>query len=539
MPVYDLQYIDNLAGLPRGLQPQLGKDVEPGPLGDLFDQVRLCWLAGDWQTIAALDMQRLARHPDREKLSALVASALLQQGKIEQARSLAELARSWGCSIMFLSQTLAASAARNLAHAHMLAGRRQKANRVLAAGFGDTGLTKQLASILLGNSATMPGAADAAPIQSPVSFLHALSASRPRPRARHLPDTRARILNTKGEQLYQTGQYQLAAEYFQRAVNLQPRDAWFCQNLAEAVARLDVACAKQWECTELGDAIAAAGKWEIAVRYYRMALGISSSTVEAHRQAQTFKVEAPREGHLNRPVFIAGCGHSGTSVMLAILGCHPKLHAIPKETALFLRTDQAMQEAMREFDATTRKASKESWVEKTPPHVFQIHRFLAIRPGSRFIIMLRDGRDVVCSLKHREGYLPVKDRVERWIYDNMAADSYREHPQVTFVKYEDLVTETESTLRRICDFLDVEFSESMLRFHETPRRWYSDYIAKPAAITSAPEHKANRNWQINQPLFDGRGRWRQAMSTEEKEYFKASPAQDLLVQLGYAGDAKW
>jgi hypothetical protein len=48
-----------------------------------------------------------------------------------------------------------------------------------------------------------------------------------------------------------------------------------------------------------------------------------------------------------------------------------------------------------------------------------------------------------------------------------------------------------------------------------------------------------RNWQINQPLYDGRGRWLKEMTEKEKQHFKNSLAQDYLEQFGYATDCNW
>jgi hypothetical protein len=42
-----------------------------------------------------------------------------------------------------------------------------------------------------------------------------------------------------------------------------------------------------------------------------------------------------------RPVFIVGCGHSGTSVTLAMLGNHSNLYAVPFESSLmYARYDE-------------------------------------------------------------------------------------------------------------------------------------------------------------------------------------------------------
>ena len=494
-----------------------------------------------------MDIHSFSAHPERATIGALTSSALFQLGHFDKAKDHCQAAMRWGCDPKLLASCLAAGASVSLAHAHLLAGRKDKASRMVADSIPEQLSESQAEKLLARDSLhalSSPSDAQAddgslSPGASGLGFLH--KASRRFHRRGHTVSRveKAKQLNANGESLFRAGQYKMAAEYFQRAVNLQPRNAWVCQNLAEAVARIDPAQAKPWECAELGDAIAAVGKWEIAVRYYRMALALSPEIVDAHRRAQNFKLEPAREGHVDNPIFVVGCGHSGTSLMLAMLGSHPKLHPIPKETALFLRTDKAAQDAMSEFDTATRRTGKERWAEKTPPHIFQIHRFLAMRPASRFVVMLRDGRDVVCSLKEREGYSMIADRVERWVYDNMAANAYRQHPQVTFVKYEELVTDTKNTLRQLCAFLGIEFTESLVHFHETPRCWYSDYIAKPAAITSHQEHNANRNWQINQPLFDGRARWQREMSEEDAAYFKASPAQDLLVRLGYVENADW
>ena len=51
------------------------------------------------------------------------------------------------------------------------------------------------------------------------------------------------------------------------------------------------------------------------------------------------------------PTFIVGCGHSGTWLLLAILGMHSRIQAIPFETELFFKSDKAqIKESLRNFD---------------------------------------------------------------------------------------------------------------------------------------------------------------------------------------------
>lgn len=113
------------------------------------------------------------------------------------------------------------------------------------------------------------------------------------------------------------------------------------------------------------------------------------------------------------------------------------------------------------------------------------------------------------------------------------------HPQVKVIKYEELVQSPEETLKALCAFLGEDYSPRMLEYHRTEHYWYSDKIVKPEAIKTHTDHKNNRNWQINQPIFDGRGRWRNEMTEAEKDLFKNSLAQILMVQLNYVSDRNW
>lgn len=349
----------------------------------------------------------------------------------------------------------------------------------------------------------------------------------------------AAYLNFTGEMFYSEEKFKLAAEYFKRSLYLEPNNAWFCQNLAEAVVRLKTKKGEVWETKNLSNRIDSVGKWDVAVRLYRHALKLDPLTVEKHKKSQKVKVGKRSEQYIENPVFIVGCGHSGTSILLALLGNHPHFYPVPKESALFTRDDNTVYKIMEEWDNICKNQGKFRWIEKTPPHIFQIHRFMAFRPKSQFILILRDGRDVICSLRHRIGYEGIADRVDRWVYDNMAGLPYWEHPQVMIVKYEDLILNPENKLQHICSFLNEVYSDQLLNFHKTQRKWYSDIIDKPDVIVSLKDHNRMRNWQINQPLFDGRGRWVTEMTDDEKAYFKNSAAQLYLEKFGYVIDSNW
>jgi hypothetical protein len=133
----------------------------------------------------------------------------------------------------------------------------------------------------------------------------------------------------------------------------------------------------------------------------------------------------------------------------------------------------------------------------------------------------------------------LPDRIDRWVYDNLAGTRYWAHPSVKVVRYESLVARPEATLREICSFLGVNYTGAMLDYHERQRLWYSDQISKPAAIRSHEDHMATRNWQINQPIFDGRSRWQTQMSDADRVAVKASRAQRYLEEFAYVDGVTW
>ncbi len=241
------------------------------------------------------------------------------------------------------------------------------------------------------------------------------------------------------------------------------------------------------------------------------------------------------------PVFIVGCGHSGTSLLLAILGSHSQICAIPEETRIaysyITNTPVVSREAgqlVRYFDLLTISENKKRWVEKTPKHIYSISLLRNLFPGCKFIIILRDGRDAACSIEARYG--SIEDGIKRWVADNRAGEAFWKDADVHVLKYEDIVQNIGETIREALNFLNEDFEEQVLRSHEKPKYYYSKKIEKPPDASFA-HHEQYRNWQINQKLFDGRGRWKQ-LSDEKKAIIKKA-AGDMLIEYGYAADMNW
>ena len=122
------------------------------------------------------------------------------------------------------------------------------------------------------------------------------------------------------------------------------------------------------------------------------------------------------------------------------------------------------------YGAHLRASGKVRWGDKTPPYIQILPELAALFPGSKFIYLVRDGRDVAKSFQHLRMYGP-------WLHDNTVEwrdashwarkwmrSQYADH--ILQVRYEDLVIDAEGTLRRICTFLGEEFESQMLSWHE-------------------------------------------------------------------------
>jgi hypothetical protein len=246
--------------------------------------------------------------------------------------------------------------------------------------------------------------------------------------------------------------------------------------------------------------------------------------------ASAISFRAPHEERA--PIFIVGCGHSGTSILLRIMGAHSKIHAIRHETSLAAAT--RAQRMLRQFDVEACLHGKSRWIEKTPSHIHQIQKLLSLRKGVMILLIVRDGRDVAWSIKEREG--DIGNGIERWIKDNGAGEPFWTHPQVHVLRYEDLVSEPELTISNVTAFLGESFEPAMLDYHEEPKNFYSTSSQRPPR-RSGEFHCQFRNWQINQPLFDGRKRW--VLLNESDKLVIKTKAGEMLSRYGYGTESDW
>ena len=217
-----------------------------------------------------------------------------------------------------------------------------------------------------------------------------------------------------------------------------------------------------------------------------------------------------------RPYFmIVGCRRSGTTLLKSILSAHssihvcqetfffhsvaPRLHALsetPEKVAnLWWLADAGLTPDMLQPLIRTRlgegkeltcavfsaildfhaKSFPDSIIgEKSASHVNHLDVITKCLPNVKIIQIVRDPRAVLASSrKVNIGSNSLYDLVDEWKSSVQVLDKWAGRTCFRTLLYEDLVINTEDTLRGICDFLDVNWESGMLDFHSRKEDGYA------------------------------------------------------------------
>lgn len=270
------------------------------------------------------------------------------------------------------------------------------------------------------------------------------------------------------------------------------------------------------------------------------------------------------------PFFIVGSGRSGSTLLRMILSGHSRV-AIPPETWYLLplvellplsgalscnQIDKAIeimtqhyrwpdlkidaQEFARQVHAlenpTLRdildvvyrqkiaEEKKEIWGDKTPPYVEIIPQLHRLYPEAKFLHLVRDGRDVTKSFHTKGWYGPwLFSNTREWKRSINLYEKYNTAEYSTImmnVRYEDLVLDTEETVRKICLFLRLEFEPSMLEWQESVKN-------------KVPERELHIHTKLfRKPKESDIFRWRHELSSIDV-FAVESFIADELIKSGY------
>ncbi|MEO5861605.1 MAG: sulfotransferase, partial [Burkholderiales bacterium] len=122
------------------------------------------------------------------------------------------------------------------------------------------------------------------------------------------------------------------------------------------------------------------------------------------------------------------------------------------------------------FSVYAEGQGKRRWGDKTPSYVTEIDQLWRLFPGCKILHIVRDGRDVALSnLRVGWGIHNLPRAAHDWRWKTLLAHKMGAllGPNYFELRYEELVTAPEQHLRRICEFLDLQYDPRMLSYHET------------------------------------------------------------------------
>ena len=138
------------------------------------------------------------------------------------------------------------------------------------------------------------------------------------------------------------------------------------------------------------------------------------------------------------------------------------------------------------------------WGDKTPLNHRALHWINRVFPGAQFVHILRDGRDAVASTLDAGIYTTPEAAAQRWVEAVMACrrfgDTKGTH-QFLEVRYEELVTDPNKTLARVCGFAGLRFDESMLDFHKNAGSLGDTYQAHHANVSRPVSSSSIGQWR--------------------------------------------
>ena len=282
-----------------------------------------------------------------------------------------------------------------------------------------------------------------------------------------------------------------------------------------------------------------------------------------------------RSATMAPPTFFFGFQRSGTTLFSAMLDCHPDLAVPFSLTGLWFRYGDRLgdynhlksdSDLGRLVDALLSEERfafwhvplpRESVLDGLPPGNYpavieRFHRLYASHhaksrwghlditslveaptllqwfPDAKFVHIVRDARDVALSnqgIPFSAGN--ILECAEKWrneVGANLAWGAGLSDEQYLVIRFEDLVTESEATLKRLCAFLDLTFEPSMLAY--------------PTRVEHrVPDGRREALWHLldRPPQASQAGRWRRDMSPAQKTLVE-DVAGTVLEAAGYEKD---
>ena len=251
-------------------------------------------------------------------------------------------------------------------------------------------------------------------------------------------------------------------------------------------------------------------------------------------------------GPARRLVLLCGHPRSGTTLLEQVLDSHPEIRSAEESSVFFqevylplrrdLQNTPAMLAVLESASPARLKELRDVYfhclegflgepvgerlvLDKNPSLTALVPAFARVFPEAKFLVALRDPRDVCLSCFMQP--LPLNDTSSSFLSLEGTVAEYislmglwqavgprLQNPHLQ-VRYEDVVENLESASRRALDFLGVPWDERVLRFDEHARE----------KLVRSPTYA-----DVAQPVFQGAvGRWRNYQKHLEPHLARLAP----------------
>lgn len=267
---------------------------------------------------------------------------------------------------------------------------------------------------------------------------------------------------------------------------------------------------------------------------------------------------------IDKAIFIGGCARSGTTLLGAMLGAHPRCICVPesqfkaqllKDPRLIESADihrfitgqwrfklwdlplgaddlalngtaenrpaRSMQHLVQLYAAKVGKTEARVWIDHTPHNVRQAQLLAGAFPDAKFIHLVRDGRAIAASVMPLDwGPNSITEAAHFWVEQTaygLAAEQTLGPERVRRVYYEELVRNPDGVMRELADFAGLDFTPRLVEGGGfIPPRYTAD---QHTLVASRPDPSR----------IDA---WRSKLSRREHEIFEHL-TEDFLGYLGY------
>lgn len=232
--------------------------------------------------------------------------------------------------------------------------------------------------------------------------------------------------------------------------------------------------------------------------------------------------------------FIVGCARSGTSILGELCEAHPRVMYVYEEH-IWRRLAETDHHAVTVDDITDKNRLKlKKWmrmykrknkavVEKNPRHVVRIPFMKSVFPEAKIIHIVRDGRDVSCSLKSGlcgKTWAHVKPPRWREIerdYEGVIRCAHAYHDIMQYpmrdleevehlqVKFEDYVADSRGIAKEVMNYIGLPMHDKVLQLADKVQdEMEGSYVAK----NQMRWYKKDHTKRI--------GRWKENMTEDEQ-----------------------